>query len=247
MDERLTQKIRIWLETPRNKRDIPAGAMMLLRINQNQVLYNNILRKPHQLHDKLEYELRKQLQWRLQQVTHEIVADMEQQVERIASKRSLAKTAQKDEKEYRQGKREDHESLPDDIQALYVENKSIMQRMRDLHAQLRIIQQGRPGFVCKDSDKFPFLKELISLDKKYRENWAAYDGFDVNTAETIEKLDSRVENRRALAFINFNKKRYRENPSEELRTKLAEAYAKVTSPTEKLTKELLELGVISKP
>lgn len=245
MDAKITQQIKTWLETPREQRNIPAGAMLLLKINRNQVLYNNILNNPNKLHGKLEYELNKQLQWRLQQVTHEQVVEMEDKVQHIAANRGLAAQQENPANEFKQGKREDHDALPEDIQALYVENKSLMQRMRDLHAQLRIIQSGRPGYTCKDSDKYPFLKELIKLDKQYRDNWAAYDGFDIKTAETIEKLDARQENRRALAFINFNKNKYRAQPNEQLREQLAAAYAKVSSPTEKLTRELVELGVIT--
>lgn len=247
MDTKITQQIRVWLETPKAKRNIPDGAMLLLKINRNQVLYNNIIKKPHQLHDKLEYELSKQLEWRLKEVTHEMVVDMEDKVQQIAAKRSLAAQQENPANEFKAGKREDHDALPEEIQALYVENKSILQKMRDLHAQLRIIQSGRPGYTCKDSDKFPFLQELIKLDKQYRDNWARYDNFDVKTAESIEILDSRQENRRALAFINFNKNKYRAQPNEQLREQLAAAYAKVSSPTEKLTSELVELGVISKP
>ena len=245
MDQKINKQIQEWLNTPRDQRNVPAGAMLLLRLNHNQVLYNNILHKPTKLHDKLEYELNKYLQWRLQQVTHEQVVEMEEKVQRIAAKRALAAKQENPANEFKQGKREDHDALPEDIQALYVENKSLMQRMRDLHAQLRIIQSGRPGYTCKDSDKYPFLKELIKLDKQYRDNWARYDNFDVKTAESIEKLDARQENRRALAFINFNKKKYRAQPNEQLREQLAAAYAKVSSPTEKLTRELVEMGVIT--
>ncbi len=245
MDPKITKQIQDWLNTPREQRNIPAGAMLLLRLNHNQVLYNNILHNPTKLHDKLEYELNKYLQWRLQQITHEQVVEMEEKVQQIAAKRSLAAQQENPASEFKQGKRADHDALPEDIQALYVENKSLMQRMRDLHAQLRLIQQGRPGFVCKDSDKYPFLKELLELDKKYRDNWAAYDGFDIKTAEVVEKLDARQENRRALAFINFNKGKYRAQPNEQLRGQLAAAYAKVSSPTEKLTRELVELGIIT--
>lgn len=245
MDDKITQQVKAWLETPRAERNIPAGAMLLLKINRNQVLYNNILHNPTRLHDKLEYELKKQLQWRLQQVTHEQVVEMEDKVQQIAANRGLAAQQDNPANEFKAGKREDHDSLPVEIQSLYVENKSILQKMRDLHAQLRIIQSGRPGYTCKDSDKYPFLQELIKLDKQYRDNWAAYDNFDVKTAEVIEKLDSRQENRSALAFINFNKGKYKTQPDEALREKLAAAYAKVNSPTENLTRELVELGIIT--
>ena len=243
MDSKLTQEIQAWLNQPASERNIQQGAMMLLKINRNQVLYTNIIANPLKNAAKLEYELQKQLRWRLEKVTHEQVRDMEQQVEKIATKRHFS-SEENPANEFKAGKREDHDALPENIQALYVENKSILQRMRDLHAQLRIIQAGRPGYTCKDSDKYPFLKELINLDKKYRENWAAYDNFDAQTAEVVEKADARTDNRRALAFISFNKKKYRENPSEELREKLAAAYAKVSSPTPKLTSELRELGII---
>lgn len=245
MDERLTKQIQQWLNTPKAQRNIPAGAMMLLRINRNKVQYYSIIRQPRRMHDMLEQELMAQLKWRLKKTTHEQVVQMEEKVERIAAKRALSNPKENPASEFRAGKREDHDSLPEEIQALYVENKSVLQKMRDLHAQLRIIQNGRPGYTCKDSDKFPFLQELIRLDKLYRDNWARYDNFDVKTAEAIEKLDSRAENRRALAFINFNKGKYRTQPNEQLREKLAAAYTKVSSPTEKLTRELVELGVIS--
>lgn len=38
MDDRITQQIKDWLETPKEQRNIPAGAMLLLKINRNQVL-----------------------------------------------------------------------------------------------------------------------------------------------------------------------------------------------------------------
>lgn len=243
MDIKLTEQIQAWLDTPKEQRNIPAGAMMLLKINRNQVLYNNIIAKPLQLQDKLEYELKKQLQWRVQQVTHEQVKQMEQQAEKIARRNFSPEN--NPAKDFRAGKREDHDSLPEEIQALYVENKSVLQQMRDIHAQLRLIQAGRPGYTCKDSDKYPFLKELIKLDKLYHDNWAKYDGFNAETAEVIEQVDARQASRKATAFINFNKGKYRTNPTDELKEKLANAYALVSSPTEKLTSELRELGVIN--
>lgn len=245
MDPKLTEQIQQWLETPKEQRNVAAGAMMLLKINRNQVLYRNIIAKPMMLHDKLEYELKKHLQWRLEKVTHEQVAQMEARAETIARKNFTDEN--NPAKDFRAGKREDHDSLPEEIQALYVENKSVLQKMRDLHAQLRIIQAGRPGYTCKDSDKFPFLKELIRLDKLYHDNWAKYDGFNVETAEVMEQVDARQASRKATAFVNFNKGKYRANPTPELKEKLANAYALISSPSEKLTSELVELGIITNP
>ena len=69
MDNKLTQQITDWLNTPRERRDIGAGAMMLLRLNNNRFLYANIMRRPEKFADKLEYELRKHLRIRLDNMT----------------------------------------------------------------------------------------------------------------------------------------------------------------------------------
>ena len=77
--------------------------------------------------------------------------------------------------EHKTGKRIDHDSLPDEIKAKYVENLSILQRMRELHLKLRSLSLDTSP--CPDSERYPFLKELINLDKKMHANWEEYDHF----------------------------------------------------------------------
>ena len=77
--------------------------------------------------------------------------------------------------EHKTGKRIDHDSLPDEIKAKYVENLSILQRMRELHLKLRSLSLDTAP--CPDSERYPFLKELIDLDKKMHANWEEYDHF----------------------------------------------------------------------
>ena len=76
------------------------------------------------------------------------------------------------------GMREDHDTLPIEIQALYTENLALMQKMRNLHKELEIMtrKEGQSE-VCYDSDRYPFLKELIETDKLYHENWEKYDNY----------------------------------------------------------------------
>ena len=45
--------------------------------------------------------------------------------------------------------------------------------MREVHLRLRTL--SAENTVCPDSERYPFLKELITLDKKYRANWQTYD------------------------------------------------------------------------
>ena len=85
------------------------------------------------------------------------------------------------------GKRLDHDSLPDDIKAKYVENLSLLQRMRELHLKLRSLSLDTAP--CPDSERYPFLKELIDLDKKMHANWEEYDHF-VATAPSAKAAAS---------------------------------------------------------
>ena len=99
---------------------------------------------------------------------------MASQVATIADEHHLtddASTVPEDER--RLGKREDHDALPDEVKAKYVENLSLLQRMRELHLRLRSL--SLENSTCPDSERYPFLKELIALDKKLHANWEAYD------------------------------------------------------------------------
>ena len=80
MDEKFTQKIQEWLNTAASGRDLAAGAQMLLQLNRNRVLYANIMRRPERFAEKLEYELRKHLQIRLDGLTMADVVKMERVV-----------------------------------------------------------------------------------------------------------------------------------------------------------------------
>ena len=105
-----------------------------------------------------------------------LVEEMASQVATIADEHHLtddASTAPEDER--RLGKREDHDALPDEVKAKYVENLSLLQRMRELHLRLRSLSLDNSP--CPDSERYPFLKELIALDKKLHANWEAYDHY----------------------------------------------------------------------
>ena len=241
MDEKLTKRIQKWLETPEKERNIQEGATLLLKMNRNQVMYRNIIMFPKKYAAVLEKELQKRMNMRVQQVTHETVEQMRSQVGKM-------KQLQQDNpaSEFKAGKRADHDQLPEEIQAAYADNLGILQRMRMLHNKLVLLEEEaeKNQRICKDSDRYPFLKELIELDKTYRENWKKYDDFNLEKGEVVENLDARAASRKASNFINLQKGRYRKNPTDELKQQLADNYALVINPTEKMTAELKELGVI---
>ena len=172
MDHKFTELIKQWLETPSNQRDYSVGALYLLKLSGNQIMYRNIVAQLDRRHDFVDYQIQKYYNFRVQALTHAQVEEMQQKVDAIVAEHiSLAANAD----EHKTGKRIDHDSLPDEIKAKYVENLSILQRMRELHLKLRSLSLDTAP--CPDSERYPFLKELINLDKKMHANWEEYDHF----------------------------------------------------------------------
>lgn len=178
MDHKFTELIKQWLETPSDQRDYSVGALYLLKLSGNQIMYRNIVAQLDRRHDFVDYQIQKYYNFRVQALTHAQVEEMQQQVDMIVAEHiSLAANAD----EHKTGKRIDHDSLPDEIKAKYVENLSILQRMRELHLKLRSLSLDTAP--CPDSERYPFLKELIELDKKMHANWEEYDHYVIGTSE----------------------------------------------------------------
>lgn len=173
MDNKFTEQIRQWLETPEDERDYSVGALYLLKLSGNQIMYRHIISQIDRRHDVVDYQLQKYYNFRVQALTHAQVEEMAAQIETIVAEHiPLAATA---DEAPAKGKRADHDTLPDEIKAKYVENLSLLQRMRELHLRLRSL--SLENATCPDSERYPFLKELISLDKKLHANWEAYDHY----------------------------------------------------------------------
>ena len=188
MDNKFTELIRQWLETPESDRDYSVGALYLLRLSGNQILYKNIVADLDRRHDVLEYHLQKYYNFRVQALTHAQVEEMSAQVETIIAEHiPLAAEA---DRQPQKGKRTDHDLLPDEIKAKYVENLSLLQRMRELHLRLRSL--SLENATCPDSERYPFLKELITLDKKLHANWEMYDRYVPDSEATTAHKRSAV-------------------------------------------------------
>ena len=238
MNHNFTKEIQDWLNQDANQRDYAQGALYLLQLSGNQIQYRNLMANPKRNAEFIEYQLQKRLNFRLRQLTHEQVEEMQSQVNVIVEKRLKPNTGEN----FKQGKRDDHDQLPDEIQALYVENLGIVQRMRELHLKLRSLSLETAP--CPDSERYPFLKELINLDKKLHSNWETYDHYTGTDGAEVMEQDAREESRKAVRRINLAKGRYAKKPSEELKKQILDLLGKVINPTEKLTNELKELGII---
>ena len=275
MDKQFTIKLQEWMNTTADKRDYEQGAMFLLQLTNNKILYRNLSRDPKGHAEFIEFKIKRYLQYRLQELTHDEVAAMQKQVDAIVIEHALDKEVTKtkapktEAQEWRAGKRADHDTLPPEIQALYVENASLMQKMRELHLQLRML--STQASTCPDSDRYPFLKEIIELDKRYHSNWKAYDKYtatspdvaDSGSGETAHTLaaqaefllvevppapelreETRQQQKNVLRQINLAKGRYKKNPSEKLKDSILSLYQQLTAPSDSLTAELKELGIL---
>lgn len=273
MDIKFTEKVQAWLERPAEERDYDQGAIFLLQLSNNQIMYRNLSRNTKKNAQFIEYQIRKYMKFRLADLTHAQVTEMQKAVDKIVALRHLDReetpvnvaddtdvtgedtgtvdvpesTNVNVSSEFKAGKRADHDSLPIEIQALYVEIGNIIHKMRELHMRLRSLSVENA--TCPDSERYPFLKELIALDKQYHKNWQVYDSWSAEKAAegAEQKLieDERQAQKNIYRQINLTKGRYKKNPTDSLKEQIASLYSQLASPVETLTAELVELGIIT--
>ena len=191
MDKEFTNKLQTWLSLPREQRDWDEGALMLLQLTGNKIMYRNLSVNPEGKANFIEGKLQQYLEFRLAELTHEQVKEMQHAVEEIVKEHTEFKSDDNEAKNFKAGKRADHDTLPEEIQALYVENLDLVHRMRELHLKLRTM--STTDSTCADSDRYPLLKEFIKLDKKLHDNWNVYDHFvaKAETAESAEEAEAK--------------------------------------------------------
>ena len=194
MENQFNSKLQEWLNN--ESRTIQDGCLLLLQMENNQIHYQNLLRHPNKgaVMKYLQTELQKRLKIRLANVTHQEVAEMEEKVEFIVKKHFAYQEAAKSgttNEEFRKGKRADHDQLPEEIQARYIENLDLLRKMRELHLKLRTLSTQQVS--CPDSERYPFLKELIALDKQLHENWNIYDHYVVDETVTAPATQTETE------------------------------------------------------
>lgn len=167
MDDKVTKRIQEWLDTPASERDVPAGAALLLSLNRNRVLFQNIIRRPDKMAAKLEYELKKHLRIRLDGLTRREIVRMSAEV-MTATQHTLTEFEPTHEAEH-VGKREDHDSLPEDIKKLFEAQADLFHRIKQTYNTL-VAMEDAPA--C---DRYEHLKILKELDVTFRNNWKRYD------------------------------------------------------------------------
>ena len=182
MNNKLTARLQDFLNTPREDRDWNEGAILLLQLTNNTIMYRNLSINPKGKAEFIEGKLRAFLKARREVEAHDEVIILQEQVNAIIENRTEFKE-DNEAKEFKAGKRADHDRLPEDIQALYVENLDLVHRMRELHLRLRLLSDSTKQVPA--AERKPLLDEFINLDKKLHANWDVYDHF-VTKADTAE-------------------------------------------------------------
>lgn len=173
----MIDKIKAYLDTPAAERDVAAGALLLLQLNRNRILYNGACIAPQRYAPVIEHELKKHLRILLDGLTAQGIVEMEHEVVPVAEESleegaPVVSTDVDHPEGTHRGRRADHESLPAEIQALYEKNGEIYFKMKQTFETLKTLEEAAP---C---DRYEHLKVLKSLDDQYRKNWKKYDGFE---------------------------------------------------------------------
>ena len=87
--EEVIEKVKAYLEAAPEERDLAAGALLVLQLTNNRIMYQNFMRRPKHYASRIEYELQKKYNFYLQQLTHEQVLEMGKQVQSIAKEHNL--------------------------------------------------------------------------------------------------------------------------------------------------------------
>lgn len=210
IDQKFTEELSKWLSTPRDERDVAAGAELLMRITGNRQFYATAIVRPHVVHDHVEYELKKHLAIRQEGHNVETLRNLERELlaecaEEFGEEEATAepveeKAAEEAADAYavpgeapvvsstKRGRREDHDALPPEIQALYEDNATRYDQMRKVYQQLLSMADAQP---C---DRKEHIFQLEKLVKAWADAWAAYDSYDATAVSEDEAAVEDDEN-----------------------------------------------------
>ena len=180
LDEKFTKELQQYLSSPREERDYERGALLLLQLNRNRFMHAKLLRRKNW--DKLEYELKKHLNIRLEGLTTREVQEMEKrELPRIRLSMEARRPILSTDKDFTggtyKGRREDHDNLPAEVQALYERNADLYFKMKQTFETLKTMEDQT------SCDRHELLTILVGLDNEYRQNWNAYDTFGNEAAD----------------------------------------------------------------
>lgn len=186
MDTKLTKKLKDFLEikSPSDEQ-IKDAALVLLRINpaKERPLYNSVMKRPQAYLEWVQTEAKKFYDIRTHGMeVYEVAAFNKKAL--ADSAESLSKVPEEVAKELGKvpelnilGKRQDHDTLPENIQAIWEKNSDRWRKMRSLRAQLQIMV-SQPNYQPCDGEELAY--QLKQLDTALRNDYSIYDNYDAH-------------------------------------------------------------------
>lgn len=202
MDNILTAKIYNFLQLEKpTEEQIIEGATLLLKCNPNRErsIYNNALRRPSATLPWIRADLKKYYDIRQRGLTTEQVEEFNNEtVQRVSETLSIVPEGlEKDNDDISQipqlgtrGKREDHDKLPEAIQAIWHKNAERWKRMRQLHVQLSQLIAKSDYSPC-DGNELCYL--LRKTDTDIRNDYAIYDSYVLEEPKNKEEGKDKME------------------------------------------------------
>lgn len=199
IDRLFRAKVEEWLsKETHTEAELADGAMMVLQCNRNRAMYNTMMRKPSHYEEKMAYELKKHLAYlqndmnledvknlekRILPVIGKAIADTEETTDKAAAALGeipedsfLPAPALSSEEPYEQtdaivarGKRSDHDSLPDNIRAIWEKNAERYKRIKQAHETCKTLTAA-----C---DRYEFTSAIAELWANYKKDFDTYDHY----------------------------------------------------------------------
>lgn len=232
MDKKFTEKMQAWLMKPEHDVDhIREGAEMVLQLTRNRYFYNQIMQRPLKMASTVEYELKKHLKYRLQNMTLDDVKVMEKQILSDVTpfvapepehKEDELPQSTTDKVMYR-GKRPDHDTLPADVQQLWTENAERYKRIKQLYNTCMEQEQA-----C---DRYEYAQQLQEAWRTYHAVMQDYDNYvikpNVDTLPPAEDMETKYKNARSYISKNIAKLESLDKDSEEAKVLAAKLKERV--------------------
>ena len=180
-DTGYTKKIQDWLLSDHSDEDnIVSGARLLYGINRNQQFLQNVMRRPFKLVAKLEYELKKHLGYRLQNMTLADVVKLDHDITpKIAALiQEGEKGGNADGSTAHRGRRADHDTLPDGVKKLFDDNADRYKRIKALYETCSTFE-----LAC---DRYEYLVQLKDAFYTYKKDMQRYDDYKPENGDTVE-------------------------------------------------------------
>lgn len=209
MDKTLTDKIVAWLNAPAHTEDadIMEGALMLLQLNRNRTLYMTISTNPKRFLKTVEYELKKFLPLRMKGKTcqdvrreaDEFLSELRENgidKEQSEGQEETTGTDETDETmaPVRNGKREDHDQLPQNIRDIWEANAKRWKSIKEMYNACLSIENP-----CDLEENLKVLKETYYA---YKADYARYDSFTLENEGAKSEEDGSSNDLKALKNIN---------------------------------------------